>query len=229
MKLRKNPKIVVFLILTLLFFAKLYCQPYNKSDVNSFDRLIMTPYSHTLDKAGDIITVVTLAAPLTLLATPSSEWFPECVMYAESCILSFGMEELGKNLVKKPRPYMYFDNYPQDEVENGDYLNAWPSAHSTMAFTSAAFTSYVFGKYYPESPWRFAVAGGVYTLAFTTAALRLASGNHFLTDVLSGAAIGTLNGFVIPYLHTLISKKLPESETLQIQASPFNLLIKFNF
>ena len=34
----------------------------------------------------------------------------------------------------------------------------------------------------------------------------MASGNHFLTDVLVGAAIGTVCGFAVPYMHTLRMK-----------------------
>lgn len=225
MKSQKKITAVLLFLLSTTLFAEFY----DKNDVNKFDQLFMQPYSKSLDKAGDILTVTTMAAPLVLLSTPKNQWLTEGVMYAESCLFSFGLEELGKLCVDRVRPYMYFDGFPQDELEDGDYLNAWPSAHTTMAFTSAAFTTYVFAKYYPDSPWRFAVAGGTYALATTTAVLRMASGNHFATDVLTGAAIGTLSGLLVPYLHTLAAKKMPESENVQIQASPFGLLIKFSF
>lgn len=224
----KASKKIVTVLLALLC-TNLFAEFYDKSNVNKFDQLFMQPYSKTLDRTGDVLTATTMLAPLVLLSTPKKEWLTEGVMYAEACLFSFGCEEIGKLCVDRVRPYMYFDGYPQDEVEDGDYLNAWPSAHTTMAFTSAAFTTYVFAKYYPDSPWRFAVAGGVYSLAAATAALRMASGNHFATDVLSGVAIGTLSGLVIPYLHTLAAKKMPESENVQIQASPFSLAIKISF
>jgi undecaprenyl-diphosphatase len=39
-----------------------------------------------------------------------------------------------------------------------------------------------------------------YALALATAALRVGSGNHFLSDVVAGALIGTVSGIVIPLI-----------------------------
>lgn len=230
--MKKQTLLTALIIFTFSARMNLFAQttpPFNKDDVNSFDKLFMQPYNKTIDKTGDILTVAALATPLALIATPKDQWLTEGIMYTEACLFAFGLEEIGKLCVDRTRPYMYFDGYPQDEYENGDYLNAWPSAHTTMAFTGAGFTTYVFSKYFPDSPWRFAVAGGSYAIAASVAVCRMYSGNHFLTDVLTGAAIGTLSGFVIPYVHTLAAKKMPETDDISVQASPFGLLIKFSF
>lgn len=221
----KKHLILSLLLLTFSISIPLTAQPYSKSEVNPFDQLWMNPYSPQLDKAGDIIVCATMAAPLVLLATPSDQWLTEFIMYGEACLFSYGLKVVGKAYVDRARPYMYFDNYPLDQVADGDYMCSWPSAHSAMAFTSAAFTSYVFCKYFPESSWRYAVVGGAYAAAVGVASLRIASGNHFLTDVLTGAAIGTLSGFLIPYLHTLCAEKLPQNDNVQVEASPFGLFI----
>ena len=42
---------------------------------------------------------------------------------------------------------------------------------------------------------------GSYTLAVGVASMRVYSGAHFLTDVLVGAAIGSIYGSLIPILH----------------------------
>ena len=60
----------------------------------------------------------------------------------------------------------------------------------------------VFCQCYPNSDWKYAVAGLSFGLAALTGGLRMASGNHFFSDVLAGAAIGTVVGFAIPYMHT---------------------------
>ena len=110
---------------------------------------------------------------------------------------------------------MYYDNPPQEEESK--WNKSFPSGHTTLAFASASFTSYVFGKYYPDSKWRIPVSLSLYTLATTTALLRVSSGNHFLTDVLAGALIGTLCGLTIPMLHTLNNKA-------SVSLTPFALL-----
>ena len=179
----------------------------DKSTVNGFDRPFMNPYNKTLDTTGDVLLVTALVSPALFAVAPSNEWFTILTMYAETALIANGIKDLTKLIVNRPRPYMYFDGYPQKDIEERDWCKSFPSGHSTMTFTAAAFNTFVFSKYFPDSPWRFAVAGGSYAIAITTAALRLASGNHFATDVITGAVLGTLCGFLIPWTHTLHAGK----------------------
>ena len=181
---------------------------YDKDDVNALDRIFMNSYSKKLDRAGDISLVAAMAAPAVLLATDKDEWFTIGTMYAETLLIANGIKELTKLCVTRARPYMYYDpsTYPEDDLEDGDFANSFPSGHSTMAFAGATFASYTFSKYFPDSPYRYAVTGGSYALALATAALRIKSGNHFMTDVLSGAVIGSATGFLVPWMHTFNTK-----------------------
>ena len=179
----------------------------DKSTVNGFDRPLMNPYNKTLDTTGDVLLVTALVSPALFAVAPSDEWFTILTMYAETALIANGIKDLTKLIVDRPRPYMYFDGYPQKDVDERDWCKSFPSGHSTMTFTAAAFNTYVFAKYFPDSPWRFAVAGGSYAIAITTAAMRLASGNHFATDVITGAVIGTVCGILIPWTHTLHAGK----------------------
>jgi membrane-associated phospholipid phosphatase len=67
----------------------------------------------------------------------------------------------------------------------------------------------VFAEYHPHSHFKwlaYSVAGAA-TLA--TAYMRQAAGEHFLSDILLGATIGTLSGILTPQLHqhTIIKNK----------------------
>ncbi len=181
---------------------------YDKDDVNSFDRIFMNQYSKTKDTVADVFLAGVLASPAVLLATDKSEWFTCAVMYAETLMISNGIKEMVKLMVDRPRPYMYYDagTYPEDVSKDGDWCDSFPSGHSTMVFASATFTSYTFCKYFPESYWRIPVVAGSYALAVSTAALRIMSGNHFMTDVVSGAILGSAVGFFVPWLHTFNTK-----------------------
>ena len=178
---------------------------YDKKDVNGFDRKFMQSYSKKLDTAGDLLLVATMATPAVLAATEKEEWLTCGMMYAETLLIANGIKEVTKLAVNRTRPFMYYDpsTYPEEDVEEGDWANSFPSGHSTMAFTSAAFTSYTFCKYFPDSKFKIPVVAGSYAMAFGGAALRISSGNHFMTDVMTGAALGTAVGFLVPYLHTL--------------------------
>jgi len=170
-------------------------------DVNWFDRWAMQPYDENMDTTSDVLDGISLLLPGLLMLSPETDFFAVGVMYTEALALSFGLKELGKTLLQRTRPYMYFDHFPQDKVDDGDANRSFPSGHTTMAFTSAAFTSYVFNSYFPDSRWKTTVTLGSFAIATATAVLRVTSGNHFPTDVLGGAIIGTLSGYLVPYLH----------------------------
>ena len=219
----------IFISLLLLFTASSFSlsadptYPLDRTEVNSFDRLTMQTYNKTLDIAGDVTSIVSMAMPAVFLALPSSEYLNVGVMYAETVALTYGASALLKCVVNRERPYMYFDGYPEKEVGSGESKKAFPSRHTAMAFASAAFTSYAFSKYYPDSEWRIPLIAVSYSIAAATAALRIASGNHFATDVLTGALVGTVIGFGIPALHTLLA-----DENVEASASPFGLLFRIS-
>lgn len=180
---------------------------FDKDDVNSFDRYFMHSYSSSKDKAADFTLALAMAAPLVLVPAGKSEWLTDAVMYAETLLIANGIKEITKLCVNRARPYMYYDSgtWPNSDVDSGDYENSFPSRHTTIAFASATFTSYTFSKYFPDSAWKYPVIAGSYALAAGTSALRILSGNHFMTDVIAGAAIGSAVGFLVPWLHTFNS------------------------
>ncbi|MCQ2593500.1 MAG: phosphatase PAP2 family protein [Treponema sp.] len=186
-----------------------------KDDVNALDRLFMKPYSDNLHKLATVFTAAELVSPIILSSVTFKEWSENrslkesmtfSLMYAEAFLLAYGIKDLTKVFVDRARPYMYFDGYPEDKVKDGDFFKSFPSGHTTNAFLGAGFTSYVFCKYFPDSNWRYAVVGGTYALAISTGVLRMASGNHFMTDVLTGAVIGTVCGIGVPFIHSIKDK-----------------------
>ena len=199
---------------------------YDKDDVNSFDRFFMQSYSKKLDLAGDLLLVATMATPAILATTEKEEWLTCGVMYAETLLIANGIKEITKLCVNRARPYMYYDSetFPESDVDDGDWANSFPSGHCAMAFAGATFTSYTFCKYFPDSPWRFPVIGSSFAMAAGTAALRIASGNHFMTDVLTGAAIGSAVGFLVPWLHTFNTKN---DLNLALRADGVSIALRF--
>ncbi len=201
------------------------------SSINPFDSLLLFPYSEPLSVASDVTQYISLLTPAIFsLATPSSDWLEISVLYATSAIFSFGTRTALKYAVERNRPYMYNqDSLPSDaEKLLEDGLDSFPSGHTIMAFTGAAFTQAVFSLRYPDSPYRRAATITAWTLAGATAALRVASGNHFVTDVLAGAAIGSFYGFVVPYLAW---KFLPswKGERFSVALGPTAAVIHMDF
>ena len=192
-----HPAIVFIMLLTLA--PSIFAQPLSSADVNPIDRVLLFPYSQGLDIASDITQYAAFASPAALLfVVPKTEYVEPALMYAGSSLLAFGAGSLIKALVPRDRPYMYFDSPPTQAAAEGD--ESFPSRHSCIAFSAAGFTSTLFALRYPNSPYRVPVTVASYALAIATAALRVSSGNHFLSDVAAGALIGTVSGVVIPLI-----------------------------
>lgn len=197
---------------------------FSTTSVPEIDRWAMRPYSSALDLGGDILQYAAFLSPLVLLAAPHEEWVTIGVMYAETALLAWGFKELGKSLVSRPRPYMYFESAPTEALADGDWDDAFPSGHTTLAFAGASFASYVFSVYYPNSVWRIPVIAGAYTLAAATAVMRVSSGNHFPSDVLVGAVLGTACGILVPMLHR-VQRTHPTK--LSLAAGPSSILLTY--
>ena len=221
------PVAAVLLILVFspsLFAASEQTFPLVPADVNSFDRLFMQNYDSKMDNVATALEITSLLTPAVLLGEKPDQFVTISVMYLETVALAWGTRTLLKAVSDRPRPYMYYEDYPNDAVASGDWNESFPSGHAVMSFAGASFASYVFCKYNPESKWRIPVIAASYTLASATAALRVASGNHFMTDVLAGAVIGTAIGIGVPALHTLLADK-----DAAVSVSPFGLVFSMKF
>lgn len=217
----KKRFLIVF-ILALLALTALSATAVNDiSKVNKFDSLIMNPYSKSLDDTATIINYISMASPALLVINRSGEDIATLgVMYLETMAGAYASKEILKKVIDRPRPYTYFEGAPENEKD--DWNNSFPSGHTTLSFASAGFVSYVFSRYYPDSKWKIPVIAASYTAATATAVLRIMSGNHFMTDVITGALLGTLWGIGIPMLHTL-------GDNVEMGVTPFALAFSISF
>jgi len=155
-------------------------------------------YNESLSKASDITLGLTLVTPGVLgLIAPPSDYVAITTSYAGTMVSAYGVRTVLKQVIHKPRPYVGQIDRPADTSE--DY-ESFPSGHSIMAFSAAAYTQTMQLLFYPDSTTMKAVSATTWILAATTATLRVISGNHYLEDVLAGAAIGSAIGFLGPYL-----------------------------
>jgi len=172
------------------------------SEVPVFDRLYTTSHSAALGAAADCL-VVGLAAAAPAAALPGmdrSQALSTGLMLAETLGLAYSLDSAIKSVVTRYRPYAYSSPPPAD-IGSQDIASSFPSRHATLAFAAAAFAGSVFDSTHPDSRYRGLVWGGGMGLAAAIGALRVASGDHFLSDVAAGAALGSLVGLCVPYLH----------------------------
>ena len=123
------------------------------------------------------------------------------VMYLETVLLANGIQRTVKNIVRRTPPLVYNPAAPLAEKLGRNARQSFFSGHTTTAFATAVFTGEVFRHYFPDSKLKPVVWAGSLGLATATSVLRYKAGKHYPTDLLAGAAFGSLVGWGIPKLH----------------------------
>ena len=196
-----------------------------RDDVNAFDRGMMYSFNKTLNIVSDVTLYSLMALPVVSLVgnfKNANAWISYGIMYAESVLLVFGTSEILKNSILRYRPYFYDGEIPAGEDK--EYYKSFPSRHTAFAFMSAGFLTSTFFADNPDSPWKIPLCAVSYTMAAAVGISRIFSGNHFLTDTITGAVIGSVYGYLIPWLHMR-----PVSDLVTLTPLPNGLLVSLKF
>lgn len=129
-----------------------------------------------------------------LIAAPASVVSDDLLALAEVAVYSQIAIQITKLTFGRQRPYAHYADAARLHT-NDDNLS-FASGHSALTFSLAVAAGTIAhrrGDRLEPVVW----ATGL-TLAATTAYLRMAAEQHYLTDVLGGAAIGTAAGLVLP-------------------------------
>lgn len=117
-----------------------------------------------------------------------------------STAVSFGI----KTLTGRARPYIDVKNphnFKLGRGFSGDDYQSFPSGHSTTAFAFASVVSRETQMWWPQSRWYLGTL--MYGGATLVGMSRMYNNVHWASDVLGGAAIGTLIGLkVVKYSHS---------------------------
>lgn len=176
----------------------------DRANVNRFDRRATYQYSHVADRLSDVTLAgtVVLGSVLALgTRTMRHDFKTIAVLYAETLVLTNGLQRATKNLTQRIRPFVYNTQAPLNEKLVRDARQSFFSGHATNAFATAFFTGEVFRHYFPGSRLKSVVWGGSLALATTTVVLGYKGGRHYPSDMLAGMAFGSLAGWGIPKLH----------------------------
>lgn len=138
---------------------------------------------------------VTLAESLTSEDPTTARAIDDLVPVLESAGLAQLLVQPVKFAVARARPYAYYT--PPAQAGYDDNVSFF-SGHSTLVFslvTSAGVIAH--RRHYKTEPYIW-IGGGV--LAASTAYLRMAGDKHYLTDVLTGSAVGVAAGLTVPMM-----------------------------
>lgn len=144
------------------------------------------------------ITVTAGSGAYTLLHTYSVDGTTEAVesgvVWAEALGVTGVLTSAAKYTFARSRPHAYYGKSTGAQ----DNLSFW-SGHASTVFSAVAATGTLARLRLDDAwPW-------LYVIGFTSAAsqiyFRVSGDQHWITDTLTGAAVGTALGIVIPWLH----------------------------
>lgn len=173
--------------------------PCDPAEVNSFDRHVIGNANSFLDSTSDATAGVVIFAPVVLDAIDlgfGQTLLEDAALFSEVLAVNGAFVTLAKYTVQRPLPRTYAGD-PDLVGKPGGYRSFY-SGHTSIAFAALSTTAYTLDARYHLGPWPWL---GTAIIGTSVAAERIAAGRHFYTDVILGAAAGTLFGTLLPWLH----------------------------
>lgn len=121
---------------------------------------------------------------LALLLTHNAFWHQVGIHLAISLLISHALVAICKKIMPRQRPYQALENVATGRVLMKDA--SFPSGHSTAAFCKATLLSVALPDLFPL----------FYGLAAVVALSRVYLGQHYPSDIVIGACVGTLTALI---------------------------------
>lgn len=152
--------------------------------------------------------VVGAAAPVTTfvvgLAKHDKKIQQNAYELAGSIVIASVVTKGLKVAIDRERPYQKYSGIYPHKIDDGE---SFPSGHATVAFATATTLSLQYKKWYIVVPAYVWAAGVGYS--------RLYLGEHYTTDVLAGAVVGTGSAFLSHWLTKKLFKEKPALTTYE--------------
>ena len=178
----------------------------DRSKVPWFDRPFMYYYPALQPPAEYLFHYAPIVIPAVLLVLDYGpfrlkSFVTDTVILIESLAVAGAVTHIFRYAVRRPRPYLYFDDQYPHRRDTADATMSFWSGHVSelMAFGVAA--AYILMKRHNSAAWTVGPWVLFTGLGVATAILRVGSGDHFASDVLAGAMVGVGTGLLVPWLH----------------------------
>jgi undecaprenyl-diphosphatase len=132
----------------------------------------------------------------------------DAIIYAESLTITFGVTNLSKIAVRRPRPIAYIEAEQARAAGNTNFENtstdsalSFFSGHAAICAATTATATYLAFARSPHTarPWITLIVGTLITGVVSYERVR--AGDHFPSDVIAGAFAGAGIGTLVPHFH----------------------------
>ena len=176
------------------------------------------PFSPLAAQISDGTLALALAAPIGYLTgstTIDDADGDRLGIYTETLAVDLALVQLAKYAVQRPRPYTYSkdpDVQRYARSQGDDAYMSFYSSHAAMAFGAATSGAYLLSASGASQTVRDVAWASGFGVAAMTSMLRVRAGKHFFSDVVIGALMGTVVGYVVPALHADGKRFSPSSK-----------------
>ncbi len=169
------------------------------------DQQSVNQFSKSANQWSDIAMVGSLTLPmlvnLNTKISKTQKW-NIVLMGAQGLIIENGLNTLIKNIVQRPRPFLYNNKWiVNNRPINKNSSRSFYSGHTSGSAYLCFFGAKVFAGTHPNTKWKPVVWGVAATLPAITGYLRYKAGKHFPTDIIVGYIAGASIGYLLPTLY----------------------------
>jgi membrane-associated phospholipid phosphatase len=176
------------------------CAPCDPAGLTGLDRGVLSWHSAAARGASDVLVVGVGAGALlaSVVGMPSSRARGDVAVLADAVSWTAAATEWLKIAVHRARPALYGSDAVAAAAV-ADNRESFPSGHTSVVFAAATAYATLAGRQHLPHATRNSIL--LYVGAAGVGAMRVAGGRHFPTDVVAGAALGSLVGWVTARLH----------------------------
>ncbi|MEH6763187.1 MAG: phosphatase PAP2 family protein [Aequorivita antarctica] len=191
--------------------------------ISSIDRWAAGKHSESARSLSDAILYTSLTAPIALLFNDNinAQAGEYIAIYIESLATSSALYSLTARFVDKSRPFVYDNSGETSNYKrfNNSGQRSFYSGHVAATATATFFAAKAYCDFNPDTNGKEFIWAGAATIPAVVGYLRIESGQHFLTDVALGYALGAATGILVPELH---KKKHENIEIYPSSSTSFN-------
>ncbi|HUS32983.1 MAG TPA: phosphatase PAP2 family protein [Kofleriaceae bacterium] len=190
---------------------KAYCAPVcDESELNAVDHLNAGFWNPTWSRASDIGLWSLRAGAVVLLTADEGirNGLNDVVVVGEATFSASAVSLIMTLAAGRPRPYVFGDPTQPDQLKAPLGTRNSPTAsmsflsgHTTESFAFVTSLYMTERRLHPHSKGPKIMLGVGLTIATFVGVGRIMSGNHFITDVVGGAIVGSSVGVLVPALH----------------------------
>ena len=167
------------------------------NDVPFFDRIAFQPESRKLKNWSDYSIYLTIGSTLVLVYD-KQDIKDNLLVLGEILLTQSAIVKWTKTITHRKRPFVYDKSISLSKKLENNSRHSFVSMHSSTAFATATFGYFYYLDNYGKNYY---IAALLFGSAAATACLRVASANHFPSDVVVGAIVGSGISYLLCKYH----------------------------